>query len=224
MKYNTRLIYVYDDNHGYEGWRVKRIPSMNPTNARGLTHDILEHSRNDKGTWHEEISAFGAMVAYRVNRSDLLYDICRTKEAKIYRLAEELAELVTEGWERKEGLVFKMTNKNPYYPVHPYIQLLADEAAKLIRAPDSFTKHIAEKYLSIWLVNWLKQGHKRATKIIEQSGYEGADIWSTVYGQIEFELFKSSIDFYEGNEVSVQIDFDRCWCKVVPINCKRLFQ
>lgn len=117
-----------------------------------------------------------------------------------------------------------MTNKNPYYPVHPYIQLLADEAAKLIRAPDSFTKHIAEKYLSIWLVNWLKQGHKRATRIIEQSGYEGADLWATVHDQIEFELFKSSIDFYEGNEVSVQIDFDRCWCKVVPINCKRLFQ
>lgn len=101
MKYNTRLIYIHDPNTGGEGWRVKRMPFMNIANARGLTHDILEHSRNDKGTWHEEISAFGATVAYRVNRSDLLYDICRTEEAKIYRLAIELAELVTEGWEKK---------------------------------------------------------------------------------------------------------------------------
>jgi hypothetical protein len=224
MKYNTRLIYIHDPNTGDEGWRVKRMPSMNATGARGLTHDILEHSRNDKGTWHEEISAFGAMVAYRINRADLLYSVEINEEGKLKALAKELAELVSEGWEQKEGLVFKMTSKNPYYPIHPHIQLLADEAAKLIKAPNSFTKHIAEKYLSIWLIIWLKQGHKRATEIIEKSDYEGADLWSVVHDQIEFELFKSNIVFYEGNEVSVQIDFDRCWCTVVPINCKKLFQ
>ena len=196
---------------------------MQPTNAIGLTHDILEHSRNDKGTWIEEISAYGALVAYRINNADLLYPSERTIEGKITRVAEELAQLVSDAWEINEGFVFKTTNTNPSYPVHPHIQLLADKAAKLIKAPDSFTKHLAKKYLSIWLVNWLKQGHIRATKIIKQSGYEGAYIWSTVRDQINNKLFKHGTQFYEGHEVSIQIDFDRCWCKVVPINCKRLF-
>lgn len=223
MKYNTRLIYAYDNYIGEEGWRIKRIPSMNVVNARGLTHDILEHSRNDKGTWYEEISAFGALVAYRVNRADLVYSGERTEEGKIQRLSEELSYLINEACERNKYFIVKTPNSNAYCTTHPYILLLAHETAKLIKAPDLFTKDIDLKYVTTWLVRRLNIGHKRATKIIEQSGYEGADIWSTVHDQIEFELFKSNIDFYEGNEVSVQIDFDRCWCKIQPINCKRLF-
>lgn len=224
MKYNVRLIYTYEDRVGDFGWRVKKMPCMNITDARGLTHDILEHSPQDKCTWYEEVSAYGAVVAYRVNRSDLLYPDFNNEIDKVKALAKELAELVTEGWELKNGFVFKFTNKNPYYPIHPHIQLLADEAAKLIKAPDSFSEHIQTKYLSIWLVNWLKQGHKRATSIIEKSGWEPADVWSVVFDMINIELFKSHIDFFENAEVSVQIDFDKCYCKIQPINCKRLFK
>ena len=224
MKYNTRLIYIHDPNTGDEGWRVKRIPSMNTTDARGLTHDILEHSRNDKGTWHEEISAFGAIVAYRLNMSDSLYPQYRTSYEKLLALAKELANLVSEGWERKQGFMEKLCTLHPLIEPQENIRTLADEASKLVEIPLEVDPNFSRLYISNFLEQWLKVGHIRATKVIEQSGWDASYIWQAVYETIDAELFKSKIEFYQGHEVSVQIDFDRCWCKVVPINCKRLFQ
>lgn len=225
MKLNTRLVYTYDDMYGSLGWKLKRTPSMNVANdARTLTHDILEHHPRDKGTWWEEISAYGAIVAYKINLSDIYKPELRTEEAKIIELSKELAEIVTEAWERSNGFVFKICAKNVSYRIHPFIRFLANQASTRIKSPDKFNEHISTQYLSIFLQSWLKQGHIRATKIIEKSGYQAAEIWQTVHDQIHNELFRDPLDLFEGAEVSVRIDFDRCWCEVVPINCKSVFQ
>lgn len=225
MRLNTRLVYVYDHDYGSLGWKLKRTSSMNVSNdARTLTHDILEHHPRDKGTWYEELSAYGAIVVYKINLSDIYVPALRTEEAKVLRLAEELAYFVSLAWENNNSFVFKMCASKPYYPIHPHIKLLADEASKSITTPDRFNRHISSQYLSIFLQNWLKQGHRRASKIVKESGYQAAEIWQTIHDQIHNELFRIPMDLFEGAEISVQIDFDRCWCEVVPINCKRIFQ
>lgn len=224
MKYNVRLIYDWDDSIGELGWRVKKFPFMNIADARGLTHDILEHSPNDTGTWHEEISAYGAVVAYRLNMSDSLYPQHRTSYDKLLALAKELANLVSDGWERKQGFIEKLCTLHPLTEPHKDIRTLADEASKLVQIPLKVNPDFSRLYISNFLEQWLKVGHIRATKIIEQSGWDAAYIWQAVYETIDAELFKSKIEFYQGHEVSVQIDFDALRCSVIPINCKSLFR
>lgn len=224
MKYNVRLIYGWDDNIGEFGWKVKKFPSMNTTNARGLTHDILEHSPNDTGTWHEEISAYGAVVAYHLNMSDSLYPQCRTPYDKLLEVAKELADLVSEGWERKQGFMEKLCTLHPLIEPHENIRTLADEASKLVKIPLEVDPDFSRLYISNFLEQWLKVGHIRATKIIKQSGWDASYIWQAVYETIDAELFKSKIEFYKGHEVSAQIDFDALHCRIKPINCKYLFR
>jgi hypothetical protein len=219
MKYNVRLIYDWDDSIGEFGWRVKKFPFMNISNARGLTHDILEHSPNDTGTWHEEISAFGAIVAYRLNMSDSLYPQYQTFHDKLL----ELANFVSEGWERKQGFIEKLCTLHPLIEPHENIRTLADEASKLVQIPLEVDPDFSRLYISNFLEQWLKAGHIRATKVIEQSGWDADYIWQVVYETIDAELFKSKIEFYQGHEVSVQIDFDALRCVIKPINCKFLF-
>ena len=221
MQHNTRLIYTFDNYIGDHGWRVKRFPFFNVSNALGLTHDILEHSRNDSGTWYEEISAFGAIVAYRGNMSDLLYPVERNVHDKIVQLGKELAGILEKP--AMDNPEFFTKVKDTYKRIsswhYGYVDLLAEETAGHIKELSGSS----EEETKACLLSWLSYGYSRASRVIESSGWDAPYIWEEVENTITSALFDSRRDFYEGNEVSVQIDFERCRCDVVPINCKYVF-
>lgn len=221
MQHNTRLIYTFDNYIGVHGWRVKRFPFFNVSNELGLTHDILEHSRNDSGTWYEEISAYGAIVAYRGNMSDLLYPVERNVHDKIVQLGEELAGILEKPAIDNPEFFTKV--KDTYKRIsswhYGYVDLLAEETAGRIKELSGSS----EEETKACLLSWLSYGYSRASRVIEDSGWEGSYIFEEVENTIRSRLFDSGIEFYKGHEVSVQVNFDRCFCDVKPINCKYLF-
>lgn len=220
MKYNTRLVYSYDDDTGDHGWTLKRNKHFNPCYSAGaVVHDILEHSRNDKGTWYEEIAAFGASVAYRGDGSELLYPRLILLPDKIEALGKELGDL----------LEFPFINRSDFFSELPktktntdneLIKLLANTASETLESHlPEFNKNLAYNCL----LKWLSFGYNRALSVINNSGHEPYYIWSCLRYEIDNALFDTRYNFYENNEVSIQYDLGTLACNVIPINCKRVF-
>lgn len=217
MKYNTRLIYVFNNKIGEYGWKVKKFPFFSTTSAGGLTHDILEHSRNDKGTWYEEIAAFGAILAYRADSSDFLYPILHRLEDKIQALAKELANLL-------ENVVL---DRGSHFFCLPKTHKIASDfrvalLAKITATHMHLMAGISLASIEDFLMAWLSKGFIRASKVIEDCRWDGSYIWGTVKDTISGSLFGNGY-YVEGQEVSVQINFDNFVVEVVPVNYKLLF-
>jgi hypothetical protein len=224
MKINTRVIWR-EDKHGNEGWCIKRIPVFDVSSAKGLAHDILEHSRNDKGTYTEEVSAYGAIAAWRIDYTDNLYP-GKSLHSKAIDLGKELAQTILyDYWIKFEDACFNQLPKNKLLD-NEYIHLITHAAlAEFIEEVNRVTENSAVidpfKLLN-WLECWLSNGYIRASKIINQMGYQPGDLWNVVHDQIETYMFNQ--DYVQGTEVSVQINTDRCWCEIVPIRFKYQFQ
>jgi hypothetical protein len=219
MLINTRVVWVCNPNTGIDGWRIKRVPSFDPVaSAAGLTHDILEHSRNDKGTWAEEVQAYGAMIAWRMDASDNLF--AHAKEIhKPELLGNDLGYFLNNWMQSNSPSLFEMQVKE-FKAIPDVIKQVADSAyGCLYRLQDNYFTATTVEEAKLEILNklhsWLMIGYKRAVKVIEESGYHPGDLWSTVHDQINMYMFKQ--DYVEGTEVSIQIDTDRCWCRVLPI-------
>lgn len=92
MKIIRYFLHEEDEHSGMHGFMPLWIPrsaGFNVSGARGMIHDSLEHALSDTGKPHQEVIAFGRILALRVesgvNRGD-------TQES----LGSELAELVSE--------------------------------------------------------------------------------------------------------------------------------
>lgn len=209
MLINTRVVWVRNPNAGIEGWRIKRIPSFDPAaNAIGLTHDILEHSRNDKGTWAEEVQAYGAMIAWRMDASDNLFKKLKL-EAKPKALGRELGDFLNDWINANTKSIFDIQIKK--------VSAVPTEVREVAIAAYEYlnNRYGSDVELLDTIISLLMIGYKRATKVIEESGYHPGDLWSTVHDQINMYMYRQ--EYIEGTEVSIQIDTDRCWCRVLPI-------
>lgn len=212
MKLNVRLIYTYDNNYGEFGWKVKKIKSFGISSAEGLVHDILEHHPRDKGTYVEEISAYGAMLAYRGN-SDWLIPKVKTQLGKARESGIILSGDILENMhERKPNTIGKIFPTKVFKPDNELIMYFAISANNEFGAIE----------LVNWIYQWAMSGYTRANKIIETCGWDGPYIYEETFRTIEANLFFTE-NWFEGAEVSVQVDFSRCSTEVIPINCKRMF-
>ena len=221
MKWYTRIIYR-EDQQGNEGWSLKRNPYFNVVSAAGVVHDILEHPRNDNGTWYHEVSAYGAMIAWRLDYTAHLYagnNIIR--KAKL--LAEELgAGVIFQIFERKGECYFDKLPARIPKKTSEYIPTIAKIAAeyslKFLHVDtenDYFQKESFLPKLIHWIQYWLTHGYVRAMKIINKLGYQPGDLYGTVLNEIKQGLRNQYP--YIGTELSIQIDFERCWCEIKKV-------
>jgi hypothetical protein len=215
MKINTRVIYV--DNKYGEGWRIKRTPSFYPTTARDLVHDILEHSRNDKGTWAEEVSAYGAIIAWRLDLSDNFGGRATSIDEKIIRLAKEFVDSNLDQIIAKydQEYFLKLPKCKPKFK-SDYCTRVADAAIDYwLESVDTPYSNDFSKTVHKWIFSYLENGYSQAMKVISTTLHDPADIWSTCREMVEIHLMKGN--FYEGAEASIQIDIDACICNIIPI-------
>ena len=70
---HATLVHTRHDEYGFNGWRLKRHPTFEPVDARGVAHDLLEHAPRDNGRVIEEMRALGAFTFTRID-SGLLYE------------------------------------------------------------------------------------------------------------------------------------------------------
>lgn len=209
MLINTRVVWARNPNTGSEGWRIKRIPSFDPVaNATGLTHDILEHARNDKGTWAEEVQAYGAIIAWRMDASDNLFKRLKLAD-KPKALGQELGDFLDDWMNADTKSIFDVQIKKVSI-VPPVVSEVAIAACEYVNDRYGNIEDALDTIISLLML-----GYKRATKVIEESGYHPSDLWSTVHDQINMYMFKQ--EYIVGTEVSIQIDTGRCWCRVLPI-------
>lgn len=69
MLMTRRFVWAEHEDTGISGWSALFIPKsadFTPNSGRGLMHDMLEHSMSDKGTFAEEVMAYGRLIALRV--------------------------------------------------------------------------------------------------------------------------------------------------------------
>lgn len=217
MKWNTRIIQT-EDNHGNFGWRLKRNPHFQVSSPQGLVHDIIEHRRNDQGTWEEEVSAYGAIVAWRLDYTDNLYP-GNNLIGKAVSLGEELGnQILYEILNIKPARYFDDLPESKSKCTNEYIEIVvknAITAASEFQVYDELTDPMFLVRLENWLISWLSDGYCRAMKIINRMGYHPGDLYNVVVDQLVTILNHQSFRGME--EASIQIDFDRCWCEIIPI-------
>lgn len=72
-----RFIWLDEDRFGSAGWVPMWIPKSAEFNAttgtRGIMHDMLEHRLCDTGKFHEELMAFGRIMALRHESGAFFY-------------------------------------------------------------------------------------------------------------------------------------------------------
>ncbi len=224
MQINTRVIWVRDFETGEYGWRVKNFDWASNVGAAGLTHDILEHSRNDGGTYEEELTAYGRVFAYRFY-TPYLYGGSNSNE-KIQALGVELSDLLYPLFQRsKTGDRFLTTPKKYFKKITEETQPLYEMSViafnHLANEFDlSFLGNVSHTQVQRWILSWLVSGYRKAKKVIDESGMYGGDIYGSVYDTLKQQLPDLEPYIFEGAEISVQIETSRCQCYVFPINFK----
>lgn len=167
MKTTRRFVVKFDDNYDMYGLSLD-IPNYNVISGTGVFHDMMEHTRNDKGACHEELMAFGAIIFVRGNSG-------------WYSSQFNLSELGTSiGYNLTEILIAYNAGADwqtckPTYPCEDY----AENQFKLIlqglqAALDDTEIEIPEK-LKDSILHWMRKGYRKASK-----RYENVDTYSMI--------------------------------------------
>lgn len=208
MIIKRKIVKVFDDNTDADGWKVKRYSWGQPVCYYGLTHDILEHAYNDKGTYSEEIAAIGRLWAYRHDSPHFLDRY--SKESKAGRLGNLI---------QKNLLIPILENKDQTYlklPKKLFKQLQKDEqifnqivnTAINIFNFEVYAKRFDIHKLREYVIQWFVYGYRSAMKLINKLGYHPGDLWGAVCDTI-----KQAVGRRE-KQLTVYIDTDRCYCCV----------
>lgn len=224
MSKNIRLIYKENQDTGLFGWCIKGADWMDPTDAGGLAHDIMEHRRTDTGKFHEEIRAFGAALGTR-RGTDRLYQ-CATGDKLIDIMGNDMGTgLVRTAYENKDypdhycdfTVMPKVIPKKDC-KIEMEITAIAEAAAYEVvcrlgtqAADDEFDAECFR--VSKWVAAWMISGFRWALNKYDRYGWANGTLFDVLANELQQEVIKGP-PAELGDQYLITMELDRCWVSI----------
>lgn len=170
------FIYSTDDNLGLDGLRPAWFENADPTNGRGVAHDMLEHFKHQVGPIEGELEALGSAMALRWEHEPsstssaeeiMARDICTV----ICDMAQSGHRVPAPKNSKKLSDCFSYADDAIVSGVK---QGMEDARKELLHdEPDDDFLKLLTVELQTTMIAWIRQGYRKAVK-----RYDGVDLYT----------------------------------------------